>query len=68
VLLAGVVALALGTTTGCGLDCSGQSIPHCPYPGGAECVNGGWYCVGFDLSGAVAPDFSSPRDLTSTAD
>jgi hypothetical protein len=63
-----LVAVAAALAAGCGLDCAGQSIPHCPGPGGAECVNGAWRCVLYDQSGEVPPDFSSTRDLTSSTD
>ncbi|MDB4970093.1 MAG: hypothetical protein JWN44_5782 [Myxococcales bacterium] len=63
-----VFAVTVSAAAGCGVDCGGQSIPHCPFPGGAECINGGWYCVGLDLSGEAAPDLSLPRDQTSASD
>jgi hypothetical protein len=63
-----LVTVAAAFAAGCGLDCSEQSIPHCPSSSGAECVNGAWQCIAHDLSGEVAPDFSSPRDLVSASD
>jgi hypothetical protein len=63
-----LVAVAAAFAAGCGLDCSGQSIPHCPSGSAAQCVNGAWQCLANDLAGQPPTDFSSPRDLTSTSD
>jgi hypothetical protein len=51
--------------SGCGADCSGQSIPHCPGPGGAECVDGLWHCFLFDLPAQRPADFSAVHDFSS---
>jgi hypothetical protein len=61
------VAFAVALATGCGLDCSGQSIPHCPSGSAAQCVNGAWQCLAIDLAGQSPVDLSSPRDLTSSS-
>jgi hypothetical protein len=57
-----LILVAIGLAAGCGAECGGRSIPHCPGPGGAECVDGAWHCFLFDLSGEIPPDLSSPRD------
>ena len=55
-LLATLVGAPLAA--GCGADCTGQFVPHCPGPGGAECVNGAWRCFLYDLSASAGADMS----------
>jgi len=60
-----VLLLCSAVASGCGSECASQSIPHCPGPGGAECINGEWHCFLYDLPASAPPlDFSAPRDLS----
>ena len=72
VTVAALAASALVLTmTGCGSDCSGESIFHCPTGASLECVSGRWACLPGDLSGeSTALDLSSRSsgDLASHGD
>jgi hypothetical protein len=53
-LLLGAVA-----SSGCGNDCEGQSVPHCPFSSSLQCIDGAWQCLPNDAQVLIPiPDLS----------